>query len=104
MSHGITDCACYASALPTALERAVAGDMNTGGSGRRFAAGLAAVAAAAAGWYSLVAGPAEEARPADQQETTEHGLPALARFKVPTKAVSSTVPSSQALSTSTVRP
>lgn len=63
--------------------------MSASGSGRRLAAGLAAsaaVAAAAAGWYSFAAGPAEEARPADQQEATEHGLPALARFKVPINA------------------
>lgn len=64
--------------------------MNAGGSGRRLVAGLAAsatVAAAAAGWYSLAAAPVEEARPSDQQEATEHGLPALARFKVPASAV-----------------
>lgn len=65
--------------------------MSASGSGRRLAAGLAAsaaVAAAAAGWYRFAAGPAEEARPADQQEATEHGLPALARFKVPKNAAS----------------
>ena len=64
--------------------------MNAGGSSRRFAAGLAAsaaVAAAAAGWYTFGAAPAEEARPSDQQEATEHGLPALARFKVRANAV-----------------
>ena len=78
--------------LPTALQRAVAYDMNASGLVRRFAAGLAAsaaVAAAAAGWYNFAAGPAEEARPADQPEATEHGLPALARFKVPTNQYAS---------------
>lgn len=68
----------------------VANAMNAGGSGRRLAAGLAAsaaIATAAAGWYNFAAAPPEEARPSDQQEATEHGLPALARFKVPATAV-----------------
>ena len=58
--------------------------MSVGKSGRRLATGLAsaAVAAAAAGWYGLAAAPPDEARPSDQQEATQHGLPALARFKV----------------------
>ena len=82
--------------------------MKASGSGRRFAAGLAAsaavAAAAAAGWYNFAAGPDEEARRADQQEATEHGLPALARFKVRTEAVCCTVSSSQALTTSSLGP
>lgn len=59
--------------------------MNVSKAGRRLATGLAAsaaVAAAAAGWYSLEPAQPDEARPADQQEATQHGLPALARFKV----------------------
>lgn len=71
--------------------------MNAGGSGRRLVAGLAAsatVAAAAAGWYSLAAAPVEEARPSDQQEATEHGLPALARFKAASRRPDGTFPPS----------
>ncbi|KAL3137056.1 hypothetical protein ABBQ32_006642 [Trebouxia sp. C0010 RCD-2024] len=71
--------------------------MNAGGSGRRLAAGLAAsaaIAAAAAGWYNFAATPPEEARPSDQQEATEHGLPALARFKVASRRPDGTFPPS----------